>query len=84
MQKALAILWRKMHYRAMRTHSDIIKAAGARQIADMRGLPIHTVRSWQQRDSIPSEHWQPLVLAEIATLDELSQAAFMRGSAKAS
>jgi hypothetical protein len=61
----------------MRTHRDIIQQAGAEAVRLTLGckLSIHTVRSWQQRNAIPAEHWLALSKAGTATLDELATAA---------
>jgi hypothetical protein len=64
-----------MHNGRMRTHADIIRDAGPAPVADLTGVSIHTVRSWVQRDSIPSEYWSALVRAEHAKPDELIEAA---------
>lgn len=61
-----------MHSSDMRTHSDIVSKAGAERLADLRGVSVHTVRSWATRDSIPAEHWLALVSEKLATLDELA------------
>ena len=61
-----------MHRYLMRTHASIVNAAGADQVANRRGVSIHTARSWAQRDSIPAEHWQPFVTEGWATLEELA------------
>jgi len=67
----------------MRTHKDIIQAAGAQSVIDRAGLAvtIHTVRSWQQRGAIPGEYWAALAAAKIATLTELAHAAAARRAA---
>lgn len=54
-----------------RSHADIIAAADCQRLAELRGTSIHTVRSWGQRNSIPSEHWPDIADAGFATLDEL-------------
>lgn len=59
----------------MRTHSEIVIAAGADRLAALRSVSLHTARSWAQRDSIPSEHWSSIVRADLATLEELADAA---------
>jgi uncharacterized protein YjcR len=60
----------------MRTHSQIVAAAGrAEEIAIRRGVSVHTVRSWAQRDSIPGEHWAGFAEDGHATLEELAVAA---------
>lgn len=58
----------------MRTHSDIVSSAGSlEEVAQQRGVSLHTVRSWIARNSIPPEHWLAFVEAKYATLDELAQ-----------
>lgn len=64
-----------MHSHRMRTHAEIVSAIGAERLAEMRGVSIHTARSWAQRDGIPAEHWAALATAELATLEELAKAA---------
>lgn len=64
----------------MANHSDIVKAAGeADAVALRRGVSIHAVRSWIQRDSIPPEHWQGFVEDGAATLAELAAGVKPRG-----
>lgn len=61
---------------SMRTHSQIVAAAGKPEaVAIRRGVSVHTVRSWTQRDSIPAEHWAGFAREGHATLDELAEAA---------
>lgn len=67
-----------MHNTGMRTHTDIIKDAGAEVLTDLTGSPITTVRSWAHRNSIPADHWLVLVSEGHCTAEEL-----MRGAAKA-
>ena len=55
----------------MRTHSKIVKAATATLLAEQLDASINTVRSWQQRGSIPSEHWASLIANGHATAEEL-------------
>jgi len=57
----------------MRSHADIVKAAGPQSVADGCGKSIHTVRSWVQRDSIPSEFWVWFRDKGVAGLDELAE-----------
>ena len=65
-----------MHYACMQTHSGIVKRAGpAEQVANARGVSVHTVRSWIKRDSIPAEHWAGFVADGKASLEELAEAA---------
>jgi uncharacterized protein YjcR len=60
----------------MRTHSEIVSAAGRPEVvAEQRGVSVHTVRSWIQRDSIPAEHWAAFAGDDHATLKELADAA---------
>lgn len=67
----------------MRTHKQIIQAAGAQAVIDRAGLAvtIHTVRSWQQRDGIPGEYWVAIDAAGIAPLSELAHAAAAKRAA---
>lgn len=60
----------------MRSHSEIIREAGATKVQALLGpkTSIHTVRSWAQRGSIPAEHWKVLSEGDIATLEELATA----------
>nr|WP_303683040.1 hypothetical protein [Brevundimonas naejangsanensis] len=65
----------------MRTHSQIISdAGGPSQLKRLLNLlaTIHTVRSWAARDSIPAAHWNAVVAAGLATLQELADAAELR------
>lgn len=64
----------------MRNHSDIVRDAGAQRLATLTDVSIHTVRSWAQRDSVPSEHWAKLIAANITTADELIAAAAKRAA----
>jgi uncharacterized protein YjcR len=61
-----------MHQQGMRTHAVIVRTAGFDALAEQRGVSIHTVRSWAQRDSIPDEHWKWLSDRGLATLEELA------------
>lgn len=57
----------------MTTHAAIIKRAGtAEEVADWRGVSVHTVRSWIARDKIPDEHWAAFAEQKHATLKELA------------
>lgn len=61
---------------AMRTHTDIVKAAGQPEaVGTALGVSRHTVRSWIQRDSIPADHWITFAAQGWASLDELAKAA---------
>lgn len=64
-----------MHNSGMRSHSQIVRDITPPKIADLTGSSIHTVRSWAQRDSIPSDHWLVLVSEGLCTGDELMRAA---------
>jgi len=70
-----------MHNGLMRNHNEVIRGAGAQNVADLTGASIHTVRSWAQRDSIPSEYWAQLIAAGHCTADELIGAAAARRAA---
>lgn len=69
-----------MHNGPMRSHTEIIRAVGESAIADLTGAPLLTVRSWAQRDSIPSKHWELLVSEKHCTADELMAAAAKRAA----
>jgi hypothetical protein len=70
-----------MHNGAMRSHSDIIRAATPQTVSELTATSIHTVRSWAQRDSIPSEYWAMLIAASHATAEELIDAAAAKRAA---
>lgn len=59
----------------MRNHTDIVKAIGPEVLAELTGAPITTVRSWAQRNSIPSDHWLVLVSEKHCSAEELMQGA---------
>lgn len=60
----------------MAIHSDIVKRAGKpEEVALARGVSVHTVRSWIQRNSIPAEQWAWFAREGHATLEELAEAA---------
>jgi hypothetical protein len=65
----------------MRSHSDIIRSASAQTVSDLTDTSIHTVRSWGQRNSIPSEYWAALIAAGHATAEELIDAAAAKRAA---
>lgn len=71
----------------MRSHSQIIKDAGgpANLIAtlNLTSTPIHTVRSWSARNSIPAPVWQSLADHGLATLEELAADAAMTAAKRA-
>ena len=69
-----------MHNGRMRSHTEIIRSVGEAAIADLTGAPILTVRSWVQRDSIPSKHWGALVSGKHCTADELMAFAAKRAA----
>lgn len=56
----------------MKSHAQIVAGSGtAEEVALRCGVSVHTVRSWQQRDSIPPDMWAVFVNDERTTLDEL-------------
>jgi hypothetical protein len=59
----------------MRTHAEIVKAAGVQTVSTLVDKPFSTVSSWALRDSIPSEYWAALIEAGHATSEELIEAA---------
>lgn len=69
-----------MHNGAMRTHAEIARKVGEDALATLAGVPVLTVRSWIQRDSIPSKHWALLVSKKHCTADELMAAAAKRAA----
>ncbi|ALJ08259.1 hypothetical protein JL11_07820 [Brevundimonas sp. DS20] len=65
----------------MRTHDQIIADAGGPMAVKKRldlSKPIHTVRSWSARKSIPAEYWHGFASTGLATLEELAEAAALR------
>jgi hypothetical protein len=58
-----------------RSHSEIMDAVGASNVASLLGVSVHTARSWIRRDSIPAEHWLMFSEHGHATLEELAKAA---------
>ena len=71
-----------MHHMHMRTHADILKAAGIDKVVAACPEPsIHTIRSWFQRARIPDEHWKAVSDAGLATLEELAAASAARKAA---
>jgi hypothetical protein len=57
----------------MRSHADIVASIGAEKLAALRGVSVHTARSWGQRDAIPADHWAPLADAKLVSLMELAK-----------
>ena len=65
----------------MRTHDKIIADAGGPMEVKRRlnlVAPIHTVRSWSARKSIPAEYWQAFAANDLASLEELAADAVRR------
>lgn len=67
----------------MRTHADIIRSRPANAVSTALSVSLHTVRSWAQRNSIPAEHWAGIRDLEMATLEELADAAATRATQEA-
>ncbi|WP_442957831.1 carph-isopro domain-containing protein [Phenylobacterium sp.] len=60
----------------MRTHTEIIEAAGGyRALAERLGLPKDRVRFWARRGAIPPTQWAVVASAKVASLRELAEAA---------
>jgi carbamoyl-phosphate synthase small subunit len=60
----------------MRTFSHIIKdAGGSTALARKIGEDPNTVHAWKRGKSIPAAHWNAVVAAKLATLQELADAA---------
>lgn len=56
----------------MLNHSDIVRRAGTPEEVALRfGISVHTVRSWIQRNRIPSDRWFDFIDAGLATRDDL-------------
>jgi hypothetical protein len=71
----------------MRTHSEIISAAGGATAVHraLRLEPhrIHAVRSWIQRGSIPAEFFADFVEAGFSTFEELGLSARQKRTERA-
>lgn len=66
----------------MRTHEQIINDAGGyKGLAAKLGEPVHRVRFWARRKSIPPTAWPLLAEKRIAGLRELSDARANRSKA---
>ena len=55
----------------MNDHRNIIRTVGHAEIAEATGRPITTVRSWDQRNSIPVSEWPVFIGKGWATADSL-------------
>lgn len=62
----------------MRTHEQIISAAGPTAFAAKIGVEANTVFQWRRLNSIPAAYWRRVAEAELSTLDELAIAAEAR------
>lgn len=61
------------------THRDIIeRAGGPAALGRAINVDANTTKAWKRLDSIPAAHWQSIAQAEIASLDELAEAAATR------
>lgn len=68
----------------MRTHKQIISdAGGTGKLAGLLSADINMVKQWMRNDSIPAWHWEDVVAADIATLEELAAAAKVRATTAA-
>jgi hypothetical protein len=57
-------------------HAKIIKRNGSDfEVAEKIGAKAYQVRDWRLRNSIPAEQWKPFADHEMASLDELAEAA---------
>jgi Na+/H+ antiporter NhaC len=66
----------------MRTHKEIVKAAGtAETVAESCQVSVHTVRSWMLRNSIAASHWAAFANNGWATFEELAGARSERRAA---
>lgn len=55
----------------MNDHRDILRSAGLAEVADATKRPITTVRSWDQRKSIPVDEWPVFIERGWASADLL-------------
>lgn len=63
----------------MQTHTDIIKrAGGATELGRRIGVDPNTVHAWKRANSIPAAYWRGIAEEQIATLDQLADAAAAR------
>jgi len=69
-----------MHNGVMTSHRDILNTAGHDRIVELTGRPITTVRSWAQRNSIPSTEWRALIDAKVCGAFDLIDGVALRGS----
>jgi hypothetical protein len=60
-----------MHNAIMQNHRDIIRSVGHAEIAEATKRPITTVRSWDQRKSIPVNEWSVFIEKNWATAEQL-------------
>lgn len=63
----------------MRTHADIIEAAGGNAaMARAVNADANLVNQWKRQRSIPAAWWKAVSTANLATLEELAAAAEAR------
>jgi len=68
----------------MRSHSDIITAAGGpARLARGLKVPSNRINQWKRLDSIPPRYWPAIAGRGLASLEELAAAAANRPRAKA-
>ncbi|MBI1406158.1 MAG: hypothetical protein GC145_08545 [Caulobacter sp.] len=67
----------------MRTHSDIIAAAGgASRLARALKAPPNRAHQWKRLDSIPPRYWPTIAARGLASLEELAVAAARRAASQ--
>ena len=60
----------------MRTHEQIITdVGGPTAIARIAGAEAGAAKQWRRNDSIPARYWAAIAAADVASLDELAEAA---------
>ena len=65
---------------AMRSHTDIIAAAGGpSRLARVLKAPSGRAHQWKRLDSIPPRYWPALAGRGLASLEELAAAVARRG-----
>ena len=65
----------------MRSHSEIVAAAGEARLVRVTRVSRHTVQSWKKRDSIPAGYWNDLAGDGLTTVEELAAGVRPRKSA---
>ena len=63
----------------MRSHEQIITdAGGVTAFAQAISAPANLAQQWKRLDSIPAPYWKAVVVAGLATFEEMAEAAEKR------